>query len=192
MKKDEVVKNDEIMGFGKDLRKRMEGPREVFASAVLKKERVLKGIEDYQDEMISISQEIGILQDQLNSELTTSGKANPKTLDRLAVLRHRYEDLENVIASLKQDSMAVLDEEIRIATLEMNKALELAVDELRPVFVTLINSQFAKIDQIVLEWYEGMQGVLREYGNGLDGIDRQKLMKLSNIKLQSDLLSRIS
>lgn len=193
MKKDNAAAGGEteILSF-EDVRKAIDPKKKAVSDAMAKRKNLIEGIERYRDETILIDGNICGLQDKLNNELTTDGKASQKTLDTLAVLRHKYEDLENTIMGLKMSALPKIDEEIRLAQIEMNQALELALDQLRPIYLARINSRYTGIDMDCEEWLNGVQSVLNEYGVSLGSIDKMRVLRLKGIKPNSDLIIRLT
>jgi hypothetical protein len=182
----------ELTSF-EDLQKYMEPYRKIVEDEMAKKQRLMEGVEQAREEIIKIDGEILKMQDKLNTELTSQGKATEKTLDVLAVLRAKHQSLEETIIALKTSFLPKIDENIRLAEVEMSKALELALDQhIRPFYATLINSKQDEIDRILEEWFEGARDVVYKYGLGFDSINQHRLRKMSGIKPQSDLLSRVS
>jgi hypothetical protein len=189
--KKEVKNENEVLSF-EDLHKRMSNLRGAVEDAKAQKENVLKGIEKCRDEIILIDRSICEAQDKLNSELVKDGKASSKTLDAIAVLRHKHEDLESAIISLKTGTLPGIDEVIRLAQKEQGLAYELAMDQLRPMFATLITTQFSKIEQIAEEWANESSRADNLYGQTFWSIDRRRIKGLKGYKRDTILLDRIS
>lgn len=193
MKKNEtaVSGETEILGF-EDVRKALDSKKQAVQDVMAKRKNLLEGIEEQRSKIIFLDRDICEFQDRLNDELIKNGKVSEKITDQLQTLRAKRENIEANIISLSTEALPKTDEQIRLAQNEMNKTFELALDELRPVYSARINGRYAGIDMDCEEWLSGVQSIINENGVSLGSIDKMRVLRLRGIKLNSDLISRIT